>query len=53
MSLSIFFMESVIFMTVFGTLVFGMLLISPLTFVNDYPPEIQERYYTSRHRGYG
>lgn len=46
MSLSIFIIESVIFMAVFGTLVFGMLLISPLTFVSDYPPEIQERYYT-------
>ncbi len=46
MSLSVFVIECVIFMAVFGTLVFGMLLVNPLTFVSDYPPEIQERYYT-------
>lgn len=50
MSLSVFAIECVIFMTVFGALVFGMLLISPLTFVSDYPPEIQERYYASQQK---
>ena len=29
----------------FGFLVFGMLLINPITFVSSYPPEIQEQYY--------
>ena len=48
MSLHIFIIECVIFMVVFGGLVFGMLLISPLTFVSDYPQEIQEQYYTSQ-----
>ena len=28
-----------------GYLVFGMLFTSPLTFISDYPPEIQEEYY--------
>ncbi len=27
---------------------FGLLLISPLTFVSDYPPEIQEAYYRTQ-----
>jgi hypothetical protein len=26
-----------------------MMLISPLTFVSDYPPEIQAEYYRSQH----
>lgn len=50
MSLSVFVIECVIFMAVFGALVFGMLLVNPLTFVSDYPPEIQERYYTSQQK---
>ena len=50
MSLSVFVIECVIFMAVFGALVFGMLLVNPLTFVSDYPPEIQEQYYTSRQK---
>lgn len=48
MSLHIFIIECVIFMVVFDGLVFGMLLISPLTFVSDYPQEIQKQYYTSQ-----
>ncbi len=27
---------------------FGLLLISPLTFISDYPPEIQEAYYRTQ-----
>ena len=42
--------ECVVMMAVFGCLVFGLLLINPLTFVSDYPPEIQERYYRSQHK---
>ena len=34
---------------IFSILVFGMLLISPLTFISDYPPEIQAEYYRSQH----
>lgn len=50
MSLYVFVIECLIMMAVFGFLVFGMLYISPLTFISDYPPEIQERYYTSQHK---
>ena len=37
-------------MAVFGCLVFGMLLTNPLTFISDYPLEIQERYYRSQQK---
>jgi len=37
-------------MAVFGTLVFGMLLINPISFISDYPPEIQEEYYRSQRK---
>ena len=53
MSLSVFIIECFIMMAVFGFLVFGMLSINPLTFISDYPPEIQERYYTSQHKEAG
>lgn len=36
---------------VFGVLVFGMLLINHVSFINDYPPEIQEEYYRSQPKG--
>lgn len=35
---------------VFGIFVFGLLLINPLTFISDYPPEIQEEYYRSQQK---
>ncbi len=35
---------------VFGLLVFGMLLINPISFIGDYPPEIQEQYYLTQHK---
>lgn len=35
---------------VFGFCVFGLLYISPLTFISDYPPEIQAEYYRSQHK---
>lgn len=34
----------------FGLLVFGMLWINPLSFISDYPPEIQAEYYRSQHK---
>ena len=34
----------------FGCMTFGMLYINPLTFISDYPPEIQEEYYRSQHK---
>ena len=50
MSLSVFVIECVIFMSVFGVVVMGLLMINPVTFVSDYPPEIQDRYYASQHK---
>ena len=50
MNWTVFMIECIIMMAVFGCLVFGMLLISPLTFISDYPPEIQERYYHTQHK---
>lgn len=41
MNLSVILIEIAIMLTCFSVLVFGMLLISPLTFISDYPPEIQ------------
>ena len=31
-------------------LVFGLLMISPLTFISDYPPEIQNAYYKTQNK---
>ena len=50
MNWAVFIIECVMLMAVFGCLVFGMLMASPLTFISDYPPEIQERYYRSQHK---
>lgn len=50
MSISVYIIECVIMMAVFGCVVFGMLYISPLTFISDYPPEIQDEYYRSQHK---
>ena len=48
MNLSVILIEIVIMLAAFGALVFGMLVISPLTFISDYPPEIQAEYYRSQ-----
>lgn len=40
MNCTVFILECAIMMGIFGVLVFGMLLINPITFVSDYPPEI-------------
>lgn len=50
MSIWVFVIECIIMITVFGIFVFRLLLISPLTFISDYPPEIQEEYYRSQHK---
>lgn len=44
MTLSVILIEIGIMLLIFSILVFGMLLISPLTFISDYPPEIQAEY---------
>jgi len=45
-----FIIECAVLAAVFGVLVFGMLLINPLSFISDYPPEIQEEYYRSQRK---
>ena len=50
MNISVFIVECIIMAMVFGIFVFGLLLISPLTFISDYPPEIQEEYYRSQQK---
>lgn len=50
MNWTIYLIECVVMMAVFGCLAFGLLLINPLTFISDYPPEIQERYYRTQHK---
>ncbi len=50
MSILVFIIECIIMATVFGIFVFGLLLASPLTFISDYPPEIQEEYYCSQQK---
>ncbi len=50
MSVSVIFIEIAVLLASFTVLVFGMLLISPLTFISDYPPEIQAEYYRSQHK---
>lgn len=47
MNLSVIFIEIGVMLVGFAALVFGMLFISPPTFISDYPPEIQEEYYRS------
>ena len=50
MNWTVFIIECLVLMAVFGCLVFGMLLANPLSFISDYPPEIQERYYRTQHK---
>jgi hypothetical protein len=50
MNITVIIIEMVIFCAAFFALVFGMLLVSPLSFISDYPPEIQEEYYRSQHK---
>lgn len=50
MNPAIIFIEIIIMLLVFGFFVFGLLCISPLTFISDYPPEIQEVYYRTQHK---
>jgi hypothetical protein len=49
-SITIFIIECLIMVVAFGVLVTGMLLINPVGFISDYPPEIQEEYYRSQQK---
>ncbi len=50
MNISTYVMECVIMCAVFGVSIFGMLLVNPVSFIGDYPPEIQAQYYSSQHK---
>ncbi len=50
MSVSIYVLECVILCAVFGVSIFGMLLVNPVSFIGDYPLEIQAQYYSSQHK---
>lgn len=48
MNVGVIVVELLVMFLAFGFLVIGLLLISPLTFISDYPPEIQEAYYRTQ-----
>ena len=50
MDITVILVELGIMCLVFLVLVMGLLFISPLTFISDYPPEIQEQYYKSQNK---
>ncbi len=50
MNITVIVTELLIMFLVFGFLVIGLLLISPLSFISDYPPEIQDAYYRSQNK---
>lgn len=50
MNWTVFAVECVIMLAAFTALVLGMELATPLSFISDYPPEIQERYYRTQHK---
>ncbi len=50
MSVSVYVLECVVMCAVFGVFVFGMLLVNSVSFIGDYPPEIQAQYYSSQHK---
>lgn len=50
MNTTIIIIEILCTITFFTILTMGMLLINPLSFISDYPPEIQEEYYKSQHK---
>ena len=50
MNTTVIIIEIICTLFLFTALTLGMLLINPLTFISDYPPEIQEEYYKSQHK---
>ena len=50
MNITVIIVELVIMFLVFGFLVIGLLLINPVSFISDYPPEIQDAYYRSQNK---
>ncbi|MCD7861944.1 MAG: hypothetical protein LUG61_00180 [Lachnospiraceae bacterium] len=50
MSVTVYVLECIVMCTVFGVSIFGMMLVNPVSFIGDYPPEIQAQYYSSQHK---
>lgn len=50
MNVTVIVVELLIMFLVFAFLVIGLLLINPVTFISDYPLEIQEVYYKSQNK---
>ena len=50
MNITVIIVELLIMFFIFAFLVIGLLLINPLTFISDYPPEIQEAYYKTQNK---
>ena len=48
MNITVIIVELLIMFLAFGFIVIGLLMISPLTFISDYPPKIQETYYRTQ-----
>ena len=50
MNIGVIIIELLIMFLAFGFEVIGLLMISPLTFISDYPPEIQKTYYSTQNK---
>lgn len=50
MNIGVIIIELLIMFLAFGYVVIGLLMISPLTFISDYPPEIQKTYYSTQNK---
>lgn len=50
MNFGVILIEIILMCLIFFILVIGLLLISPKSFIGDYPPEIQEEYYRSQNQ---
>lgn len=50
MNWTVFIIECIIMLAAFLVMVSAMELANPVSFISDYPPEIQKRYYESQHK---
>lgn len=50
MNILVYVTECIIMCLVFGIFVISLEIKNPLSFVSDYPPEIQKQYYESQHK---
>lgn len=48
MSVTVYVLECLILMAAFTAIVLGAMRVNPVSFVGDYPPEIQDAYYRSQ-----